>query len=171
MTADTDTDLAALVTLQLGRPPRTPWRVGVTCSYGYPQVVASPSRLDDGTLFPTLYWLTCPFLAEAASAAESSGRLAEWDSRVATDPALAEELSAADADLRSRRAEESGGHDACARVGVAGQSSPTAPKCLHARVALALAGVADPIGRALLTETGRDCPDRRCDSLVPKGHS
>ena len=54
--------------------------------YGFPTVIASPSRLDDGTPFPTTYWLTCPYLADAASAAESAGRLAEWDARVAGRP-------------------------------------------------------------------------------------
>jgi hypothetical protein len=30
------------------------------CHLGLPVVIQVPPRLDDGTPFPTLYWLTCP---------------------------------------------------------------------------------------------------------------
>jgi hypothetical protein len=121
--------------------------------------------LDDGTPFPTTYWLTCPYLITAASEAESSGSLADWDARIDSDPALAEALSATDRELGDRRAAESGGHDACAGTGVAGQAAPSAAKCLHARVALSLVGVHDPIGEALLGTIVTDCDDRRCSEL------
>ncbi len=161
-------DLAALVARQVGRAPRTPWRVAATCRHGFPSVIASPSRLDDDTPFPTLYWLTCPYLAEVASAEESAGRLAEWDARIEQDASLAGELAAADDDLRARRAAESGGEDACGDAGVAGQGGERlAAKCLHARVALALAGVGDPIGIELLERVGDACDDRRCERLLP----
>jgi uncharacterized protein len=164
--AETDR-LAAIVTRQVGRAPRTPWRVAATCTYGFPTVIASPSRLDDGTPFPTLYWLTCPFLSEAASAAESAGWLSEWDARIAEDPDLAASLALADAELRKRRVAESAGRDACGSAGVAGQCAVLATKCLHARVALALVGIDDAIGGALLEHVGEACVDRRCDALDP----
>lgn len=171
MTLAADTGLAAAVALQMGRAPRTPWRVAGTCLFGFPQVIASPSRLDDGTPFPTLYWLTCPHLTEAASVAESSGVLAGWAARAQADPSLAEALETADTELRTRRAEESDANDACAGIGIAGQSSPVVPKCLHARVAVALAGIDDPLGVDLLRTAGSDCENGRCESLLAKGPS
>lgn len=163
---DTDTDrVAALVARQVGRAPRTPWRVAASCVHGFPTVIASPSRLDDGTPFPTLYWLTCPYLADGASAAESAGELAEWDARIAEDADLALALGVADLQLRERRAEESAGLDACGTVGVAGQGSRSVTKCLHARIALVLVGIDDPVGEALLERTGPACRDRRCVAL------
>lgn len=136
------------------------------CSFGYPNVIASPSLLQDGTPFPTLFWLTCPFLAEAAAAAESAGACAEWASRAHSDPELASALREADAEVRVRRAAESRGDDACAAVGLAGQRDPLGVKCLHVHVAYALAGIADPIGEALIAEVGEVCVDERCAGLA-----
>ncbi len=160
---------ATLVARQIGRVPREPWRVVVRCQWGRPSVIASPSRLEDGTPFPTLYWLTCPWLIEAAGALESEGVLAEWAQRMAEDPQLAQELVATHAELRRRRAEESGGLDECAGVGVAGQREASHVKCLHAHVALVLAGIGDPVGEETLVLTGIACDDDACAALMVEG--
>lgn len=162
---------AATVTAQIGREPRAPWRVAVRCRHGFPSVIASPSRLDDGTPFPTHLWLTCPHVAEAAAAAESQGACAAWSARLARDPELAGGVRAASDQLRALRAEASGGADACVAVGVAGQREPLATKCCHAHGALALAGVADPIGLDLLARTGDACQGARCATRDPEATS
>ena len=144
---------------QIARPARAPWRVAARCSFGYPVAIVSPSRLDDGTLFPNYAWLTCPWLADRAATEESSGSAARWAAAAATDTELADRLRAADAALRAARAAEGGGTDACAEVGLAGQRDPLGVKCVHAHVALALVGIDDPIGLELL-ERGRGVPDR-----------
>lgn len=169
---------AVLVGRQLGREPREPWRVAARCGRGYPMVIASPSRLADGTPFPTLYWLTCPTLAAMAAAEESAGASAYWRSQVESDRALQEQVLAADAALRAAREQESDGVDACSTVGIAGQSDPESMKCLHARVALALAGIDDPIGVRIVSQSvdaglmHRDakgtlsCPEHHCRELA-----
>ena len=157
---------AALVAAQLGRVPRTPWRVAAHCLWGYPTAIRSPSRLSDGTPFPTLAWLTCPWLSERASAAESQGATAEWARRAAIDEELGSRLAETDRVLRVQRAAESAGADACALVGIAGQRSPLGVKCLHAHLALALVGIEDPIGLQLLGEDDPVCPDQRCARLI-----
>ncbi len=157
---------AAVIRPQMGRPPRRPWRVAVRCSAGFPQVIVSPSRLEDGTPFPNYAWLSCPWLAESCAAEESAGATAEWARRAASDSALAEALHAADTAVRVARAAESSGEDACATVGIAGQSDPLGVKCLHAHVALALVGVDDPIGCDVLARTGTMCPDARCERFA-----
>jgi len=164
---------AALVSAQLRREPRTPWRTAARCAWGFPTAIVSPSRLDDGTPFPTYAWLTCPFVAEHVAAEESAGATAAWAERAATDPELARALRAADTALRTARARESGGEDACAAVGLGGQRDPLGVKCLHAHAALALAGIADPIGEELLgnIEGGPACPDDRCSRLTADAES
>lgn len=161
---------AAVVSAQTARVPRTPWRVAARCAFGHPMVIVSPSRLDDGTPFPNLAWLTCPFLADRAAAAESAGGAAVWAGRAAHDRELAAALAETDAAVRTARRAESGGHDACAGVGIAGQRDPLGVKCLHAHLALALAGIADPIGAEMLAE-GRECDDRRCDVYLTDSES
>ncbi|HEY5539891.1 MAG TPA: DUF501 domain-containing protein [Coriobacteriia bacterium] len=159
---------SGLVAAQLGgRAPRKPWRVAARCSYGYPSAIVSPSLLADGTPFPTHAWLTCPYLTEALSAEESAGAAAVWAERAASDPLLAEHLHAADAALRSVRAEESGGADACEPVGLAGQRDPLGVKCLHAHVALTLIGIDDPIGVEELGKIPESCGNARCMTMQP----
>lgn len=147
---------------QIGRPPRQPWRVFVRCRHGYPQVIATPSRLASGEPFPTLYYLTCPFVSDAVSQMESAGEIEAWAARLAADETLAAWMWKADAEYREARAAESGGIDACEGVGIAGQRDPLGTKCLHAHAASALAGIDDPVGGAVLDATGRECDDARC---------
>lgn len=158
-------DEAALVAAQLGRVPRQPWRVAAVCDHGFPTVIVSPGVLADGTPFPTYAWLTCPHLAEQLSAKEAVGVAAGWAARAQVDPAFAERLVATDAAVREARARESGGSDPCQGVGLAGQRKPLGVKCLHAHVALMLAGIDDPIGEAELAKVELVCPDVRCKDL------
>lgn len=157
---------ARVVAAQVGRVPREPWRVASSCRWGHPVTIASPSRLADGTLFPTLFWLTCPHLAEGASALESAGEASRFAERAAAGGTLARELHATDARLREARIAESGGVDACSGVGLAGQRDPLGVKCLHAHVALEIAGIGDPIGREVIERIGGECADQRCARLA-----
>lgn len=125
-------------------------------------MIASPATLEDGTPFPTLYWLTCPWIAEGAAREESTGATARWVERARSEPDLSAALVAADAALRDARRDESGGSDPCASVGIGGQRDPLGVKCLHVHAAAFLAGIDDPIGRAVIETTGDACPDERC---------
>lgn len=154
-----------LVESQTGRPPRAPWRVAASCSFGYPTVIVSPSVLADGSRFPTWAWLTCPHLVEAVSRLESEGAAAQWAWAAANDVGLAQALIELDAEVRAARCAEGDGADACDDVGIAGQRRPLGVKCLHAHVAYALAGLNDPIGRVVVETIGRECTDARCRSF------
>lgn len=156
---------ATTVTAQLGRMPRGAWWVEARCRFGFPQVIGTPPALDDGTPFPTLYWLTCPWLAASVGTAESGGAIGAWTSRLAADPSMSRRLRRSDDRYRARRASVAGGADPCASVGIAGQRDPAATKCLHAHVAATLAGIDDPVGTETLRQLGRHCADGRCASL------
>ncbi|HET6498971.1 MAG TPA: DUF501 domain-containing protein [Coriobacteriia bacterium] len=156
----------AVVTAQLGRAPRGKWWVETTCRFGFPQVIGTPPALRDGTPFPTLFWLTCPWLVASVGAAESGGATGVWASRLAADASISRRLRDSDERYRARRAREGGGADPCAPVGIAGQRDPAATKCLHAHVAAALAGIDDPIGVETLGGSGPDCAEGRCASLL-----
>ena len=160
-------DDESVVAAQLGRPPRGRWRVAVRCSFGYPSVVLTEPVLDDGSPFPTLYWLTCPWLVESVGRIEGDGGVVRWAGRLASDEDLATRAIRADAEYRKRRDSESETEDPCASVGVAGQSDPLATKCLHAHVAAYLAGTGDPLGAGVLEQVATECDDARCDSLGP----
>lgn len=138
-------DLAA-VQAQLGRPPRGLREVAHRCSCGLPDVVETSPRLEDGTPFPTLYYLTCPRARSAVGRLEASGVMREMTEQLDADPDLAVRYAAAHHDYLARR-------DAIEPLpgapGVGGM--PDRVKCLHALVAheLAAPGV-NPLGRHAL---------------------
>lgn len=133
------------------------------CAYGFPTAIAVAPQLGASTPFPTTFWLTCPYLASAVHDLESAGEHRGWAERAAADPGLAARLLIADAAYREARRSEGGGVDPCASVGVAGQADPLAVKCLHARVAAALAGIADPVGEGVLERLSPGPAPLACD--------
>lgn len=125
---------AAVVAAQLHRPPRATRAVAHRCTCGLPDVVETAPRLEDGTPFPTLYYLTCPRAASAIGRLEASGVMREMTERLADDDELAERYHAAYVDYLARR-------DAIEPLGttVAAGGMPHRVKCLHVHVAHALA--------------------------------
>lgn len=140
--------------------------MAVRCEHGFPRVIVSPSLLEDGTPFPTTFWLTCPALVRAVDDVESEGGTDAWTIRLAADVGLAERAIVADEAYRTARAEESGGLDACERTGVAGMRNPLRVKCLHAHVAAYLAGTGDPVGEGVLMDVALECDGVRCAKLA-----
>jgi len=138
----------AAVAAQLGRPPRALRAVAHRCGCGLPDVVETAVRLEDGTPFPTLYYLTCPRAAAAVGRLEAAGRMRAMTSRLAGDPGLALAYADAHVDYLARR----DAIDVLPGAGSAG-GMPDRVKCLHALVAheLAVPG-ANPIGREALAE-------------------
>ena len=124
----------ATVAAQLGRPPRAVRAVAARCPSGHPSVVQTSPRLEDGTPFPTLYYLTCPRLTSLVSRLEASGLMREMTERLGTDPDLAARYEAAHRGYLARR-------DAIGPLGteVSAGGMPGRVKCLHVHVAHALA--------------------------------
>src|SRR5690606_6142387 len=60
-----------IVRQQLGRPPRAMRAIAARCPSGHPAVVQTSPRLEDGTPFPTLYYLTCPRLCSLVGRLEA----------------------------------------------------------------------------------------------------
>lgn len=140
-------DDRAVVTLQLGREPRSPVDVTVRCHLSLPVVIDVPPILDDGTPFPTTHWLTCPLAVVRVSRIEAAGGVVAADSRIQEDPALAEAFATAMSRYESDRdklvpTEWDGPRPT---GGVAGSRGGV--KCLHAQYADTAAGNQNPIGR------------------------
>jgi uncharacterized protein len=140
-------DLEA-VAAQLGRPPRALHSIAHRCPCGLPSVVRTHPRLEDGTPFPTLYYLTCRRLAGLISTVEAGGAMREMTDRLTRDPALAEAYRLAHESYLAER-------DALEPLGtqVSAGGMPERVKCLHVHVAHALArapGV-NPFGDEVLT--------------------
>lgn len=135
----------AVVSLQLGRPARGVVGVAARCACGNPTVVVTSPRLDDGTPFPTLYYLTHPAATVAMSSLEADGVMTEFNEQLKADPELRASYARAHEAYLADRAPLG---DVPEIEGVSAGGMPSRVKCLHALAAHSLAvgpGV-NPIG-------------------------
>jgi hypothetical protein len=128
-------DLAAMER-QLGRPVRGAVAVAARCVCGAPVVVQTAPLLDDGTPFPTTFYLTHPAARSGIGRLESEGLMADMNRRLAADADLAAAYRVAHQDYLARRLELG---DPPAIRGVSAGGMPTRVKCLHVLAAHALA--------------------------------
>ena len=157
----TSADLDALAD-QLGRVPRGVVSIAARCVCGRPTVVRTAPRLDDGTPFPTSYYLTHPAAVKGCSTLEAEHLMETFNADLAADEELAAAYAAAHADYLARRAELG---QVAEIEGVSAGGMPTRVKCLHALLGHTLAAGAgvNPIGdRTLeaLRERGLWDPER-----------
>jgi len=148
LTSATEEDIEA-VSNQLGRPARDIAAVAARCVCGNPIVVQTKPRLEDGTPFPTVYYLTLPAATAAVSTLEASGLMQQLQDRLSEEPELAakyqlaHESYLADRNLLGEVEEIDG---------ISAGGMPSRVKCLHSLVAHSLAkgpGV-NPVGDAAL---------------------
>ena len=71
-----------IVEVQLNRSLRSNVEVVSSCHFNLPAVIKVPSNLDDGTPFPTTYWLTCPMYNKKVGSLESQGLIKELDKQL-----------------------------------------------------------------------------------------
>ena len=117
-------------------------------------VIENHPHLDDGSPFPTTFWLTCPVLVKRVGTLEAEGFMNELNQRLANDGAARERLSAALDRYRSARDEHAVIEDQGAPPG----GGPDRVKCVHAHVAHQLAGGDNPVGTEALGRAGYpDC--------------
>ena len=124
----------AVVAEQLGRTPRGVLEVSYTTPDGQPAVIKTAPKLDDGTPFPTLYYLTDPRLTAEASRLEVAQVMKWMESRLAGSEELQQDYQAAHEHyLAERNAIENLGTDFSAG------GMPERVKCLHVLIGYALA--------------------------------
>lgn len=158
-TTVTDRDLEVLAE-QLGRVPRGVVAVAARCVCGRPTVVRTAPRLDDGTPFPTTYYLTSPGAVKAASTLEAEGVMVGMNEALAEDADLRAAYLAAHEDYLARRSEVG---EVPEIAGVSAGGMPTRVKCLHALLGhtLAVGPGVNPMGdRTLELLAGVWSPDR-----------
>jgi len=141
-------DDEAVVAVQIGRPLRSAAAAARRCHLGLPVVILVPPVLDDGTPFPTRYWLCCPLALRRVGRLESAGGAAAMERRAAADPAFGLRLEEAHQRYAAERdAALVGEPDARPAGGVGGARGGV--KCLHAHYADHAAGHDNPVGEAV----------------------
>jgi hypothetical protein len=167
--APTDADILE-VSNQLGRPARNVIGIPARCVCGKPTVVATKPRLDDGTPFPTLYYLSHPAATAAVSTLEATSVMPQLAALLEGEVAD-QYLAAHQAFLADRESIEVVDEIA----GISSGGMPTRVKCLHALVAHSLSagpGV-NPIGDRALeivawSPTVCECVDYSAAEATPE---
>jgi uncharacterized protein len=141
-----------VVSEQLGRQARDIVGISARCVCGNPVVVVTKPRLEDGTPFPTLYYLTQPEATRAASRLEADGKMAEYALRLGEDPEAQAAYAAAHLSLIATRESI----DVVEEIaGISAGGMPERVKCLHSLMAHSLSvgpGV-NPVGDWALADT------------------
>ena len=141
-----------IVSAQLGRPARDVVGISARCVCGAPTVVSTKPRLDNGTPFPTFYYLTHPAATAAMSELEATQVMVEFTELLAADEKMQKAYQ--DAHLSFIADREQFGEVAEIR-GISAGGMPVRVKCLHALAGHALAagpGI-NPIGDLALARS------------------
>lgn len=152
-----------VVSRQLGRPARDIVAIAARCVCGNPIVVQTRPRLQDGTPFPTVYYLTLPAATSAISTLEAEGLMAKLQQQLETDLELKENYRRAHLSYLADR-------EALGQVvelkDISAGGMPERVKCLHALIAHSLAkgeGV-NPIGDIALAACNWSPTRCECES-------
>ncbi len=134
---------------QIGRPLRADSVVTVRCGLGLPTVITVPPILDDGTPFPTRYWLTCPLATIRIGRLEATGGVRRIEAYAASNRVFEQRLERAHRRYAEDRDAALPRHDSQPQPtgGVGG--SRRGVKCLHAHYADHAAGNDNPVGEAV----------------------
>lgn len=158
----TDAEIA-VVSAQLGRAARGVVGIAARCVCGNPTVIATSPRLDDGTPFPTFYYLTHP-AATAAMATLEAERVMPELAAMLDEAGVADAYRAAHEAYLADRAQFG---EVPEIAGISAGGMPTRVKCLHALAGHALAagpGV-NPIGDEALARSSWS--PSRCACVEP----
>ncbi len=139
-------DDRAVVDAQIGRPSRASFEVVVRCHFGLPMVIRMPPLLDDGTPFPTRYWLTCPLAVRRVDRLEGAGGVRAMSRRAAVDASFGAALAAAHQRYAAERDAALPADAALSPTGGVAGTEGSGVKCLHAHYADHAAGNANPVG-------------------------
>ncbi len=149
---------------QLGRPPRGILEISSRCPSGHPNVVKTEPRLDDGTPFPTLYYITCPRVAASIGTLEASGLMREMSARLSEDGELVAHYTRAHESYLAQR--EAIGH-VPEIDGISAGGMPSRVKCLHVLIghSLAMGPGVNPLGDEGLELLGDWWTGNSCGSV------
>jgi hypothetical protein len=160
-----------IIESQLNRKIYNVMDISKRCCYGYPQVIKS-YPLKAGVPFPTLYWLTCPYLIKVVSDMESEGKISELQNIISKDENLKSEfVEAHKSEIKERfRIAENEilklpevMIQKMKNTGIGGIKNFETVKCLHLHLASFLGGTKNPVGRIVWGKiSSKECFDKQC---------
>ena len=142
-----------IVEAQIERSLRSDVKTSSRCHLNLPAAIKVPPNLDDGTPFPTTYWLTCPMYNKKIGALESQGLIAQLDNEILNNPKLRKEWNERQISYQEEREasqDQTNKHLPTGGVGGAIESI----KCLHSHTADEISTGKNPIGKIVIESIG-----------------
>lgn len=160
-----------IVHRQLSRMPRGMVAVGARCVCGRPLAVITRPCLEDGTPFPTTFYLTSPEAVKAVSRIEAEGFMRECNALLKNDVKIAEQYKNASESYKAFR------HALALRLkdseehilDISAGGMPDRVKCLHALLAqtLVMGKGVNPIGDIVLNRIVDEFDSSVCRCTIP----
>jgi hypothetical protein len=142
------------VEIQLNRKVRSNINVVAKCHFDLPVVVDVPKNLDDGTPFPTMYWLTCPMYVKKVSTLESNGMVKDLDKQLVDNKKLNKLWRKRQKSYENERNKKYKNlSNTISPIGGVGGTTKSI-KCLHSHLADELVSGENVIGKVVLESVG-----------------
>jgi len=142
-----------IVELQIGRKLRSESKVVSKCHLNLPTVIEVPPNLDDGTPFPTTFWLTCPMYNKKIGSLESNGMIKDLDEQLDNNSLLRAQWANRQKSYKEYREKLKDKKSAINPQGGVGGAANSI-KCLHAHTADELATNQNIIGKIVIETLG-----------------
>ena len=150
-----------IVELQIGRKVRSEVEVEARCHFGLPTVISVPPNLQDGTPFPTTYWLTCPLLVKKVGSLEANGLIKIFDDLIQKKGNFRDLWAKRQKTYKEERINlVTSSSNIIPEGGVGGTKDHI--KCLHAHLADELATGKNSVGKSVETLIGGYSCENSC---------
>ncbi|SHH31130.1 DUF501 domain-containing protein [Thermosipho atlanticus] len=171
-----DKALRKIVNKQLEVEATNFWKVAYFCIYNFPVVIES-LPIKNGKPFPTIHYLTCPYLLKEISRLEEKGFIKYFEQKIENDEKFREKVFEAHIEVIEKRrkffetVQELKRYELwkekLLNVGTGGIRDWTKVKCLHLHTADYLSGIKNPIGEEVVKLIKKTtCNDRYCKKFL-----
>ena len=165
-----------IIKKQIGRKPDNLLKVAKKCPFSYPAVLLV-KPYENSIVFPTTYWLSCPYLVKEVSKIEDKGLIEDLTKRLKYDEEFRVSLQKAHKYYAKERLEyleeepenlPEGIKNVLTNSGVGGIIDKEGIKCLHTHLADYLINEFNPVGEIVFSKV--DWPDNCniCKELMEK---
>jgi len=176
-----DPKLRFIIKFQLGREPHNLIGIAKYCPFNKPAVIITDPFSREYGVFPTTYWLSCPYLVKQVSRLEDKGIISELSKRLQDEQKFKREMKNAHRNYRQQRLQYLSDEDSknianishdiikvLKESGVGGIRDKKGIKCLHAHLADYLVNGQNPVGKLVWDKL--DWP-QECDICCLKGRN
>ncbi len=166
-----ENELKFIVEQQIKRKPEGMIRLSIKCPFNYPAVIQVHPFFNK-RVFPTIYWLTCPYLVKEISILEENGWIKKMQAMVDSDLKWMKKMEKAHKNYAESRFEildneekemikniSDDLYSTLKNSGIGGIKDKKGIKCLHSHLADYLVNRINPVGKTIFSQIGwpQDC--------------